>query len=328
MLLSLKPLKTFHNYLENMNKPDFQDVVNARNRIASYVKNTPLISNKLLNKELGAQIFFKMENQQKTNSFKARGAFNAILAYKERNGNFPEKIVVQSSGNHAQAIAYACKEFGIKALIYMIDQASPIKIAAARSLGAEVILLAKRSDVNEQASAKEKEGYVFIHPSADADVICGQGTSTLEALEEVGEVDAIFAPCGGGGLLSGCFLAAQGLSPKAKTFICEPLNGNDVAQSLRSQNIVGFEDTPNTIADGARTLATSEICFHYLKQMAGIFEISEEEISFWQKKLSEILEQKIEPTSALTISAINTFLQTNPQAKNSKILAIISGGNC
>lgn len=315
-----------------MNRLNFEDIEKAHKRIVRYIKNTPIISSQKINEELGAEIFFKMENQQITNSFKARGAFNAILAYKERNGNFPEKIVVQSSGSHAQAIAYACKEFGIKALIYMIDKASAIKVEAVRKLGAEVILLAKRSDVNEQALAKEKEGYFFIHPSADADVICGQGTSALEALKEIGEIDAIFAPCGGGGLLSGCFLAAQGLSPKAKTFICEPLNGNDVAQSLRSQKIIGFDDTPNTIADGARTLETSEICFHYLKQMAGVFEVAEEEISFWQKKLSDILEQKIEPTSALTISAISSFLQKNSQinfqGKNSKILAIISGGNC
>ncbi len=311
-----------------MNSLTFQNVFLAHERIKNHVKNTPVISNAKLNEELGAQIFFKMENQQITNSFKARGAFNAILSYKEKHGKFPEKIVVQSSGNHAQAIAFACKEFGIKALIFMIAKASPVKIKAARDLGAEVILLEKRSEVNEQAAAKEKEGYFFIHPSADAQVICGQGASALEALTEIGEVEAIFAPCGGGGLVSGCFLAAQKLSPKAKVFACEPLNGNDVARSIREGKIVGFDDTPNTIADGARTLATSEICFQFIKQMAGVLEISEEEIFFWQKKLSESLGQKIEPTSALAIAGAAQFLEKNSQAKGAKILAIISGGNC
>ena len=303
------------------------EILLAANRIKNYIKNTPVISDQKLNEELGAQIFFKMENQQETNSFKARGAFNAILSYKEKHGKFPEKIVAQSSGNHGQGIAYACKKFGIKALIYMINKASPLKIAAVKNLGAEVILLEKRSDVNAQALEKQKDGYVFIHTSGDANVISGQGTAALEALAEIGEVDAIFAPCGGGGLISGCFLAAQNLSPKAKIFACEPLSANDVARSVRERKIVGFEDTPNTIADGARTLATSEICFQYLKQIAGILEISEEEIIFWQKKLSESLQQKIEPTSALAIAGAKQFLVNNPQEKNQKILVIISGGN-
>jgi threonine dehydratase len=303
------------------------EILLAANRIKNYIKNTPVISDQKLNEELGAQIFFKMENQQETNSFKARGAFNAILSYKEKHGKFPEKIVAQSSGNHGQGIAYACKKFGIKALIYMINKASPLKIAAVKNLGAEVILLEKRSDVNAQALEKQKDGYVFIHTSGDANVISGQGTAALEALAEIGEVDAIFAPCGGGGLISGCFLAAQNLSPKAKIFACEPLSANDVARSVRERKIVGFEDTPNTIADGARTLATSEICFQYLKQIAGILEISEEEIIFWQKKLSEILRQKIETTSALAIAGAKQFLVNNPQEKNQKILVIISGGN-
>ncbi len=303
------------------------EILLAANRIKNHIKNTPVISDQKLNEELGAQIFFKMENQQETNSFKARGAFNAILSYKEKHGKFPEKIVAQSTGNHGQAIAYACKKFGIKALIYMITKASPLKIAAVKNLGAEVILLEKRSDVNAQALEKQKDGYVFIHTSGDANVISGQGTAALEALAEIGEVDAIFAPCGGGGLISGCFLAAQNLSPKAKIFACEPLSANDVARSIRERKIVGFEDTPNTIADGARTLATSEICFQYLKQIAGILEISEEEIIFWQKKLSEILQQKIEPTSALAIAGAKQFLVNNPQEKNQKILVIISGGN-
>jgi len=302
-------------------------VSRAANRIKNHIKNTPLISDEKLNEELGAQIFFKMENQQVTSSFKARGVFNAILSYQEKHQKFPEKIVVQSSGNHAKATAYACKKFGIKSLIYMINKASALKIKDARDLGAEVILLEKRSEVNRQAEEKQKDGYFFIHPSADEEVICGQATSAFEAILEIGEVDFIFAPCGGGGLISGCFLAAKELSPNAKVFACEPANANDVARSIREGKIVGFDDTPNTIADGARTLATSETCFDYLKQIAGALEISEEQIIFWQKKLSEILKQKIEPTSALAIAGAQQFLQKNPQIQNPKILVIISGGN-
>ena len=310
-----------------MKIPTFDDVVAAHNRIKDYIKNTPLISDKKLNEELGAEVFFKMDNQQRTGSFKARGAFNAVLAYREKHGKFPEKIVVQSSGNHAQAIAYVCKKFGIKALIYMIAKASPFKIEAARSLGAEVVLLEKRSEVNAKAEEKQKEGYFFIHPSADADVIAGQGTSAMEALQEIGEVDAIFAPCGGGGLVSGSFLAAKKLSPQAKVFACEPANANDVALSLRDKKIFHFEDTPNTIADGARTLATSEICFHFLKQMEGVLEISEEEIIYWRQKLEKTLQQKIEPTSALAAAGAMQYLKNHKNSTKQKLLVIISGGN-
>ncbi len=307
-----------------MTELTFEHVAQAHNRIKNYLDNTPVISNQKLNQELGSQVFFKMENQQKTKSFKARGAFNAILAYKEKHGKFPEKIVAQSSGNHAQAVAKACQEFGIPVLIYMINKASPIKIAATRALGAEVILLEKRAEVNAQAEAKQKEGYVFIHPNDGDDILAGQGTAAFEALLEIGEVDAVFAPCGGGGLLAGTYLATLGLSPKAQVFACEPLQANDAARSVREGKIVGYEDTPSTVADGARTLAVLQQSFSYLQKLAGVLEISEEEIIFWQKKLSEILEQKIEPTSALAIAGAAQFLQNK---KDQKILVIISGGN-
>ena len=308
-----------------MNQLTFEHVVKAYDRIKKHIENTPIISNKKLNEELGAQIFFKMENLQKTRSFKARGAFNAILAYKEKHGKFPEKIVVQSSGNHAQAIAYACKEFGIPALVYMISKASPTKIAATRNLGAEVILMERRADVNRAAEEKQKEGYFFIHPNSGDDIICGQGTAAFEGLLEIGDVDAIFVPCGGGGLVAGTFLAAQGL--KAQTFACEPMNANDAARSFREGKIVGYDDTPDTVADGARTLKVVPQTFEYLQKTAGFFEVSEEKIIFWQNKISKILQQKIEPTSALGIAGVEQFLEKNPQLKNQKFLVIISGGN-
>jgi threonine dehydratase len=305
----------------------FENVVAAHNRIKNYIKRTPLLSNQKINEELQAEVFFKMENQQETHSFKARGAFNAILTYQEKHKNFPPKVVVQSSGNHAQATAFACKKFKIPALIFMINKASAFKIAATRALGAEVVLLEKRAEVNKAAEKKQNEGYFFIHPSANYDVIAGQGTAAFEALSEIGEVAAIFAPVGGAGLVGGTYLAAQGLSPKAKVIGCEPSNANDAARSFREKRIISFEDTPNTIADGARTLAVAEPCFTYLKKLDDVLEISEEKISAWQKKLSEILQQKIEPTSALAAAGLEQFLEKNPSAKNQKFLVIISGGN-
>ena len=310
-----------------MNNLNFEHVLKARQRIKDYIEKTPVISNKVINAELGAQVFFKMENQQKVRAFKARGAFNALLSYREEHGEFPQKVVAHSSGNHAQAVAIACKEFGIEALIYMINKASPLKIKTTKSLGATVVLCEKRSEVNGRAEEKQKEGYFFIHPADGDDIIAGQGTAVLEALEEIGSVDAIFAPCGGGGLACGSYLAAQGLSPKAQVFACEPANANDVARSIRAGKIIGYEDTPNTIADGARTLSTMPQAFGYLQQLAGVLEISENKIISWQKKLIEVLEQKIEPTSALAVAGAEQFLQNNAHLDNPKILVVISGGN-
>ena len=304
----------------------FNDIIAAHQRIKNHIKNTPIITNEKLNAELGAQIFFKMENCQITNAFKARGVFNTLLKYREQHGNFPQKVVASSSGNHAQAVAYACQAFTIEALIYMTSIVSPYKIAATKKLGATIILNDKRSEVNRLSEEKQNEGYFLIHPSANNDVICGQGTATIEALLEIGEVDAIFTPCGGGGLASGSLLAAKGLSPKAKIFACEPTNGNDAAISFREGKIFSFAESPNTIADGARTLAVSELCFQYIKQLDNILEIGEAEIISWQKRISETLQQKIEPTSALAIAGAAQYLKTSTK-NNEKILVILSGGN-
>ena len=310
-----------------MNELNFQDILLAENRIKNYIKNTAIISNKKIDELLGAEIFFKMDNRQETNSFKARGAFNAVLAFKEKHGFFPQKIVAQSSGNHAQAVAFVGKKFNIPVIIYMAKITSPIKVEATRKLDAEVILCEKRSEANRLAEEKQQEGYFFIHPSDNDEVIAGQGTCVLEAVKEIGEVSAIFAPCGGGGLLSGCLIAKNGISPQAQVFGCEPLNANDASRSVLENKIVGFEESPLTIADGARTLKVAPRCFNYLKKLNGILEISEEEIIFWQKKLEQELQEKIEPTSALSIAGCAQYIKNNPQTKNQKFLAIISGGN-
>ena len=310
-----------------MNELNFQDILSAENRIKNFIKNTAIISNKNIDNFLGAKIFLKMDNRQETNSFKARGAFNAVLSFREKHGFFPQKIVAQSSGNHAQAVAYVGKKFNIPVIIYMAKITSSVKVEATRKHGAEVILCEKRSEANRLAEEKQREGYFFIHPSDNDDVIAGQGTCILEAINEIGEVSAIFAPCGGGGLLSGCLIAKNGVSPQAQVFGCEPLNANDASRSVLENKIIGFEESPNTIADGARTLKVAPRCFHYLKKLNGILEISEEEIIFWQKKLETELNEKIEPTSALSIAGCAQYIKNNPHKKNEKFLVIISGGN-
>jgi len=305
----------------------FKHVEEASSRIKDYVINTPVFNFEALDNELGSKIFFKMDSKQKTKSFKARGAYNSVLAYKEESGEFPKKIVVQSSGNHAQAIASVAKEFGIEALVYMIKDSSPIKIQRTKDLGATVILCEERSEVNKLAYEKIKEGYYFIHPAGGEHTISGQGTACYEALKEVGEVDYIFTPCGGGGLTAGSYLAAQGLSKNAKVYACEPEIANDAARSFKAGKIISYKSAPKTIADGARTLSVTPYSFETLKKIAGVLEISEEKIKFWQDKFGKVTGHKIEATSALTLAGIEQFLANHPDKKNSKMLAIISGGN-
>jgi len=310
-----------------MSELKFQDILSARNRIKNYIKNTEIISNKKINDEIGAQIYLKMDNRQKTKSFKARGAFNAVLSYQEKFGKFPDKIVAQSSGNHAQAVALVGKKFNIPVVIYMSKITSPIKVRATIDLGAEVVLCERRSEANRLAEEKQSEGYFFIHPSDNDDVIAGQGTCVLEALEEIGGIEAIFAPCGGGGLLSGSIIAKNGIDSAIKVYGCEPLNANDAYRSIQNNQIVGYEESPTTIADGARTLKISNRCFEYLKLLDAIIEIKEEEIFYWQQRLSNELNEMIEPTSALSVAGCSIYVKKFGIAKDRKLLAIISGGN-
>jgi threonine dehydratase len=311
-----------------MDLVNFKDISLAHARIFKFIKNTPIYTNDTINKILGANIFFKMDNHQETRSFKVRGAFNAILSYLDKHHHLPKKIVAQSSGNHAQALAFAGKKFGIEVLIYMAENTSPLKVKTAREYGATVILCKRRIEANQLAEKKQEEGYVFIHPSDNNDVIAGQGTCALEAFMAVKNIKALFAPCGGGGLLSGSLISKNALSPTTKVIGCEPLNANDAKRSIVNNKIEGYEDSPNTIADGARTLKVSNRCFQYLQQLDDIIEISEEKIIYWQQYLSKLFQENIEPTSALSIAGCEAYIN-NLQSKspNDNYLILITGGN-
>jgi len=306
----------------------FLDIKKAHSLISQHIVKTPILTNQFLNQKLGAEIYFKCENFQTTGSFKLRGAANKILKFKEQNGHFPQKIVAVSSGNHAQAVAYMANKFRIESLIYMEESVSSYKVNSAKNYGAEVALTKTKKETEIYAEQKVQEGYFYIHPSNDNDIICGQGTACLEAIEQIdGNIDAVFASCGGGGLIAGSYLACQNLAIKPKVFAAEPLSANDTAISLRAGKIYSFEETPKTIADGAKTLRPSLLTFPYLQKLDGVYEISEEEIIRWTQIISASLKIFVEPTSALALSACNQFLQTTKQGKNPKILIILSGGN-
>lgn len=301
-------------------------IAQAHARIAPYLHRTPLLESHLLNEWLGGhRLVFKLECFQKTGAFKARGALNTLLQLKEQ-GILPRHVVAFSSGNHAQAVAYASALLGVKATILLPSFTSKVKQQATASYGAEVVLTATRQEAEGLAQDYIAKGACFIHPYDNENVIAGQGTACYEALQDCDvEPDAIFAPCGGGGLLSGTFLAGQLLKPHIPVYGAEPVCANDAAQSLRKGEIVAFSTSPDTIADGVRTLAVSERTFHYLKQLAGIIEVEEQDILHWTAWLMHLLKAVVEPTSAVAMAGAAAWLKT--QAEPKTVLVILSGGN-
>ena len=306
-------------------KLTLKDIDRAKNRIAPYINKTPMLSSSLLNQWLGHEIYFKCENFQKIGAFKARGGLNT-LAWLLETDQKPERIVANSSGNHAQAVAYAAQQFGIPATIFMPEYSSQVKIQATKGYGAKVALSKTRdvSDALVREAAQEKGTY-WIPPFNHDQVICGQGTAAYEALSELKEVDAVFTPCGGGGLTSGSFIATKGVSPEIKMFGVEPLQANDAAESLRKGSIQRLQGIPNTLADGAMTMAVGDITFEYLKQLDGFYEIAEEKIGYWTQWLTHLLKCRMEPTSAMTMEGVIQWLKTQTSAR--RVLVILSGGN-
>ena len=283
-----------------------------------------MLSSSLLNEWLGHEIFFKMENFQKIGAFKARGAINTLLALKEE-GKLPKKVVAYSSGNHAQGVAWASKILGVSATIVMPSFTSKIKQQATKAYGAELIITETRQQAEEESAKLAEQGAYLIPPFDHDMVIVGQGTACYEVLKEGLKPDSIFASCGGGGWLSGTYLAKELLHPKAKVFGVEPLQANDATRSYNSGQIFKFQSAPETIADGVRTPAVSERTFQYLKKLDGFYEVEEENIIYWTQWLTQLLKCVIEPTSALSMAGAVQWLKT--QKSKQKVLIMISGGN-
>lgn len=308
-----------------MNFLSIEDISKANERVASLVYKTPIFTSSLLNQWMGHELYFKAECMQKIGAFKARGACNTV-AWLLENNEKPKHIVANSSGNHAQAVAWAASRFGIPSTIFMPAYSSKVKIQATKSYGAEVILCETRAEVDEKVKlASEEEGTCWIPPFNHDQVIAGQGTAAYEAIEEVGEVDGVFAPCGGGGLLSGTWVASRGLAPKASVIGAEPLNANDAAQSLRMNSIQKLQSVPDTLADGAMTIAVGDLTFEYLKQLDDFYEVEESRIRYWTQWLTHLLKVRVEPTSAMAMEA--AFRWLSKQTSKKRALVILSGGN-
>ncbi|EEE09398.1 threo-3-hydroxy-L-aspartate ammonia-lyase [Burkholderia multivorans] len=310
-----------------MNKlplPSFDDVAAAAARIVGHAHRTPVMTSRTVDDALGAQVFFKCENLQRMGAFKFRGAFNALSRFdaeQRRRG-----VVAFSSGNHAQAIALSARMLGIPATIVMPQDAPAAKIAATRGYGGTVVTYDRYTEDREQIGRElaERDGLTLIPPYDHPDVIAGQGTAAMELFDEVGPLDAVFTPLGGGGLLSGTALATRALSPNARLYGVEPEAGNDGQQSFRSGAIVHI-DTPRTIADGAQTQHLGNITFPIIRRdVDDILTATDEELVECMRLFASRMKIVVEPTGCLSFAGARRM---KDELKGKRVGIVISGGN-
>jgi threonine dehydratase len=279
------------------------DLEAARARIADAVVRTPVMRSDELDAALGAELFLKCEPLQRTGSFKLRGATNAVRSLPAGTRG----IVAVSSGNHAQAVAYAGRAAGLPVTVVMNADASPAKRASTVGYGATVVSEGIDPTNREEVARRlaESEGLALVHPFDDWDVIAGQGTATLELLEEVPGLEAVITPVGGGGLLSGAALACRLVSPRTRAFGAEPAASPDAQRSLAEGRRVRLEHSPMTISDGARTVQIGERTFAVLSELcAGISLVGDDAARRALALVWDTTKLLIEPTSALPIAAV------------------------
>ncbi len=304
--------------------PTYDDVAAAAARLEGHAHRTPVMTSRTIDEALGAQVFFKCENLQRMGAFKFRGAFNALSRFdatQRRNG-----VVAFSSGNHAQAIALSARILGIPATIVMPQDAPAAKMAATRGYGGNVVTYDRYTEDREQIgrALAEKHGLTLIPPYDHADVIAGQGTAAKELFDEVGPLDAVFTPLGGGGLLSGTALATRALSPHAKLYGVEPEAGNDGQQSFRSGSIVHI-DTPRTIADGAQTQHLGNLTFPILRRdVDDILTATDAELVDCMRFFATRMKIVVEPTGCLSFAAARRM---KDELRGKRVGIVISGGN-
>ena len=304
-----------------------EDLLNCHKRIQPFIHNTAVLTSRLIDREINANLFFKCENFQRAGAYKMRGATNAILQLSEeqkKNG-----VVTHSSGNFAQALSLAAQSVGVTAHIIMPNTAPEVKKVGVKEYGG-TIYLCEPTVQARQALADEiaiRTGATFIHPSNNENVILGQGTAALELLIEHPDLDFIFCPVGGGGLIAGSALAAKYFGDNCKVYGAEPFEADDAYRSLLSGKIEGNE-TVNTIADGLKT-TLGDINFPVIKEFVnGIIRVNEDEIITAMKLVWERMKIIIEPSSAVTVAAVVRQSKENPEVlKNKKVGIIISGGN-
>jgi threonine dehydratase len=303
----------------------YADVAAAAQRLSSRARNTPVLTSRHVDRRTGAQVFFKCENFQRVGAFKFRGAFNALSqldASARKRG-----VLAYSSGNHAQAVALAGQLLEVPALIVMPEDAPQVKIEATRGYGAELVLYDKNTTVREELAAgiAAGRGLTVIPPYDHPHIVAGQGTAAKELIDEVGPLDYLFVPVGGGGLIAGCALTARALSPSCRTIGIEPEAGDDATRSFRTKTLQTCNN-PDTIADGARTPYLGKVTFplvlRYVNDMATV---SDAQLLSAMLFLWERMKIIVEPTGAL--GAAGLFERKISVPPGARVGVVLSGGN-
>jgi threonine dehydratase len=303
----------------------YAEVAAAHERIRPAAKRTPVLTSVTIDALTGARVHFKCENFQRMGAFKFRGAYNALAQLSPQQKT--KGVVAFSSGNHAQAVALAGRLLGVPATIVMPTDAPKVKLEATRGYGAEVVLYdahnEDRQKIAETLSAER--GMTLIPPYDHPHIAAGQGTVAKELIEDAGPLDLLLVPCGGGGLLSGCAVAAKHLSPSCRVIGIEPAAGDDGVRSFRSKTLVTIP-TPVTIADGARTASLGpKVTFPtILHNVDDIVTVTDEQLLKAMFFLWERMKIVVEPTGALAACAL---LEGQLDAKGKTVGLVISGGN-
>lgn len=302
----------------------FDDVGVAAQRLAGVAHRTPVLTSAGVDQQTDARVYFKCENFQRAGAFKFRGAYNALTLLSDEQKR--AGVVAFSSGNHGQAVALAARLHGIAATVVMPADAPAGKTAATRGYGGDVVLYDRHKE-DREALARElarERGLALIPPFDHPHVIAGQGTAALELFEETGELDYLFVPLGGGGLLAGSALAARQLAPRCRVIGVEPERGNDGQQSLRAGRVVTIP-VPDTIADGARTTQLGAHTFALIRALVDdIVTVSDSDVRGTMRFLAERMKLVVEPTGALAAAVVRRNLVP---LRGRRVGVLLSGGN-
>jgi threonine dehydratase len=302
----------------------FADIEAAAARLKGIAHRTPVLHSRTLDEQLGLQVFMKAENLQRMGAFKFRGGYNAVAVLSDEARS--RGVVAFSSGNHAQAVALAAQLHGCRATIVMPHDAPALKVAATRGYGAEVVLYDRytedRAAIARRIVAERNAN--LIPPFDHLPVMAGQGTTALELIEETGPLDALIVCAGGGGLLSGCTIAAKHLVPAIEVYGAEPERGDDMRQSLRAGRIVSI-DVPRTICDGQQTQAVGEQPFEVIRaHVADVLTASDPQVLDAMRFAFERMKVVLEPSGACALAAL---MADAGRFRGKRVGVTLSGGN-
>lgn len=303
--------------------PTFDDVLAARERIAPHIHRTPVMTSTYIDSLVGASLFFKCENFQKAGAFKVRGATNAVFGLNDAKAQ--RGVATHSSGNHALSLSYAAGRRGIPVTVVMPHTAPEAKKAAVRAYGGRIVECEPSTSSREAvfATVVEETGAEFVHPYNDPRVIAGQATCSMELTEQIGELDTVVAPIGGGGMISGTCLALSSIAPEIEIIAAEPENADDAYRSFKAGRIIA-DDAPKTVADGLK-VPLKELTWHFVRNTVNdILTASETEIIDATMLIWQRMKIVMEPSSAVPLAVI---LKNKDRFAGKRIGVIVTGGN-